>query len=190
MATVGSRIEGGFIVNRTNADGDDQGIKTTVKIVVADDLALLRHSLESLLSGWGYEVILCADGDEAWRALQLQSGPIIAVLDWIMPGIEGVDLCRRIQHELKHACIYTILLTARTGEDDVVAGLDAGADAYITKPFNSQDLKARIQAAERILTTRQNLLSRQQVLRQESERKELPNTCLQPSEPEGLSTSV
>jgi diguanylate cyclase (GGDEF)-like protein len=122
-----------------------------VRVLIAEDEAVSRLKLESLVSGWGYEVITAKDGTEAWRALQSDDAPHLAILDWIMPGIDGPEICRRVRQAEPSHYIYLIILTAMTKRQDIVLGMDAGADDYVNKPFDSQELKVRLRAGARIV---------------------------------------
>ena len=124
----------------------------TVRILIADDEFVSRRVLEATLKRAGHEVIACNDGDEAIRAyLGGDTKPSIAILDWDMPGISGIELCRRLRARSSEAYIYIIMLTARDSTEDVVEGFDAGADDFVSKPFQAEELTARIRAGERIV---------------------------------------
>lgn len=120
-----------------------------MKILIAEDDPVSRCFLEVALAKWNYEVTSTCSGDKAWEAFQRESPPI-AILDWMMPGIDGAELCRRIRSLETALPPYLIMLTAKSEKGDVVAGLEAGADDYITKPFNRQELRARIEVGLRI----------------------------------------
>jgi len=122
-----------------------------MRVLVADDEPLARRILEARLSGWGYGVESVADGEEAWRRIEAGNAPPLAVLDWAMPGLSGPELCRRIRRREGEDYLYVILLTGKARTEDMIEGLDAGADDYIVKPFSSEELRARLRAAERIL---------------------------------------
>jgi sigma-B regulation protein RsbU (phosphoserine phosphatase) len=122
-----------------------------MRILLAEDEPLSRHLVTRLLEGWGYEVTVASDGDEAMAALANEDGPRLAILDWMMPGMDGTDVCKQLRTEAGTEYTYVILLTAKKQKEDVVAGLDAGADDYITKPFNEEELHSRVRAGERIL---------------------------------------
>jgi two-component system, cell cycle response regulator len=123
-----------------------------MKILVAEDDPVSRALLKSLLTKWGYEVITSSDGDSAWQLLQEQEDLRLVILDWMMPGKDGIEICRLIRQKQKEShYIYTIILTARDDKVDALAGLEAGADDYITKPFNQQELHFRIRIGKRIL---------------------------------------
>jgi two-component system, cell cycle response regulator len=146
-----------------------------MKILIADDDLTSREMLLTLVSKWGYEVVVCQDGDEAWEKLQAADAPGLALLDWSMPGLNGVEICRRVLAQFKRGkgYQYLILLTARGGRDSIVEGLDAGADDYIRKPFDSEELRVRIRAGARIVTLHNELASAHAALREQSLRDQL-----------------
>src|SRR5213592_435131 len=109
-----------------------------------------RALLEAMLKKWGYDVVVCVDGRQALVQLQAESPPEIAILDWMMPELDGPEVCRRLRKNAEAAPLYIILLTARAEHEEIVQGLQAGADDYMTKPFNRQELYARLQAGVRI----------------------------------------
>jgi predicted signal transduction protein with EAL and GGDEF domain len=121
------------------------------KILVADDDALTRRLLEKTLQQAGYEVVVAENGRKALEFLSSAEGPRLALLDWLMPGLNGVEVCREIRRRTEFPYIYVILLTSKTSKVDVVHGLEAGADDYITKPCDAEELKARLRSGERIL---------------------------------------
>ncbi len=121
------------------------------RILVAEDNLTSRVMLEETLKGWGYSVVSVDNGDDALQVLLLDEPPAIAILDWMMPGIEGIEVCRRVRNHHDRSMLYLILLSARTAKSDVVEGLDAGADDYISKPFDDNELRARINVARRMV---------------------------------------
>jgi DNA-binding response OmpR family regulator len=131
-----------------------------VRVLIADDDAALRYGLQVQLERWGHEPIVCEDGAAASAVLESSDPPPIAILDWSMPGADGVSLCRDIRANPALHSMYVILLTAHDTRDDMVAGLHGGADEYITKPFDWGLLRARIQIGARIVTLQQNLEQR------------------------------
>ena len=130
-----------------------------MKILIAEDDPVSRCFLEVTLVKWGYDVIVACDGNQAWQALQ-SDPPSIAILDWMMPGIDGAEVCRRIRAAQSPTPVYIIMLTAKTEKKDLVEGLDSGADDYITKPFDRQELRARIGVGMRIAQLQKNLADR------------------------------
>jgi DNA-binding response OmpR family regulator len=122
-----------------------------MRILIAEDDLTSRVVLKGVLERHGHEVLETSDGLQAIEELQRPGGPSMAILDWMMPGMEGVEIVRRIRASGGDNPIYLILLTARGSKADITEGLDAGADDYITKPFDSSELRARIRAGERIL---------------------------------------
>jgi diguanylate cyclase (GGDEF)-like protein len=127
-----------------------------VKILIADDEDATRLKLETLLTNLGYDVIAARDGVEAWEMLQQEDAPRLALLDWLMPGLDGVDVCRRVR-QAGGAYIYIVMLTVRGQKQDLVAGMDAGADDYLSKPFNAEELRVRLAAGMRILKLQEEL---------------------------------
>lgn len=127
-------------------------------VLVAEDDRLFRHILQSCLKEWGHHVILVNDGIAAWNALQSEEAPQMLILDWMMPGIDGVELCRRIRQGNAKPYRYILLLSAKDSKQDVVAALEAGADDYLTKPFDADELRARIRAGGRILQLQDALI--------------------------------
>jgi DNA-binding response OmpR family regulator len=122
-----------------------------MKILVAEDQAVSRHILAANLHKWGYDVTAVEDGTRAWEALQAEDAPQLVILDWLMPGMDGIEICRQLRQRPQTRPIYLILLTARRGQEDKIHGLQAGADDYITKPFNGEELRARVQVGIRVL---------------------------------------
>ena len=135
-----------------------------MKILVADDNLVFQNVLKAMLTNWGYEVIVASDGTEACRLLQAEDGPRLAILDWRMPGMDGVEVCRRVRAEGPHNYVYLLILTAKTQSDELTAALDGGADDYVAKPFKSAELRARIRAGCRILELREQLMFARQTL--------------------------
>jgi two-component system, cell cycle response regulator len=123
-----------------------------MKILVAEDEAVSRELLISLFTKWGYDVVPVSDGTEAWRLIQEQDDLRIAILDWTMPGKDGVTLCKLIRDKLKEGgYIYIMIMTATDNNEEALACLEAGADDYIAKPFRTEDLFSRVRLGKRIL---------------------------------------
>lgn len=132
-----------------------------MKVLIAEDQRVSRHVLETTLIKWGYDVVTCSGGSEAWQALQGEDAPQLAILDWMMPGMDGVEVCRKVRGAPDPRLIYIILLTARESRADMVAGLQAGADDYVAKPFDQEELKARMQVGVRVLELQKKLVDRE-----------------------------
>ncbi len=132
-----------------------------MRILIAEDDMVSRRVLEATLAKFGYEVEVAADGAQAWAALQREDAPSIAILDWMMPELDGVEICRRVRaRPTTTTPPYLILLTAKSGKEDVVIGLDAGANDYLTKPFDRAELRARVQVGAHVLELQANLATR------------------------------
>jgi CheY-like chemotaxis protein len=134
-----------------------------MRILIAEDDRISRRLLERKLSAWGYEVVSCTNGAEAWRELHREDAPDLAILNWMMPGMDGVQVCREIRKQRRKGYVYIILLTARDRKRDIVEGIEAGADDYVTKPFNPHELKVRIRAGRRILEMQAELMQREKL---------------------------
>ena len=137
-----------------------------MRALVADDDPVARVILARALEGWAIEPIVVADGAAAWDVIASGQAPSLAVMDWEMPGLDGPELCRRIRGNPASASMYVVLLTSRDAAQDVVAGLDAGADDYLVKPFRAAELRARIHAGVRVLTLQERLAQRVAELQQ------------------------
>jgi DNA-binding response OmpR family regulator len=122
-----------------------------MRILIADDDRMTTMMLSGALTGWGFEVIVAHDGASAWERIAGDDPPALVIVDWMMPGIDGIELCRRIREADLPTPVYVILLTSRTSRTDLVAGLEAGADDYLTKPFDPDELRARIHVGQRTL---------------------------------------
>jgi CheY-like chemotaxis protein len=123
-----------------------------MRILIADDDPVARVTLTELIRSWGCDLVAASDGLEAWRLLEAPDAPSLAVLDWMMPGLDGLEICRRVrQHRDRDAPAYLILLTANRRQEDIVAGLNAGADDYVVKPFHPLELRARLNVGIRVV---------------------------------------
>jgi sigma-B regulation protein RsbU (phosphoserine phosphatase) len=131
-----------------------------MQILIAEDEPVSRRLLQKTLEQWGYEVVIYEDGTSAWNALQAPDAPNIAVLDWMMPGMDGPEICRGVRESGAQRQPYLMLLTSRTRMQDVVAGLKAGADDYLTKPVDREELEARLSVATRVVQLQQRLADR------------------------------
>ncbi len=139
-----------------------------MRILIAEDEAISRRILESQLKQWGYEVISVRNGQEAWEILSAQDSPRLAVLDWEMPQMEGVEVCRRLRDRGQEPCIYVLLLTSRAEKESLVAAMSAGADDYVTKPFDAHELEVRLRAGRRIVELQEELISAREALRHQA----------------------
>lgn len=128
-----------------------------MRILVADDDPITLRMLESAAKRWEYEVILAHDGTQAWQLLHQPPVPAMALLDWMMPGMSGLEICKKIRQGPDTEFIYTILLTANNLPEDISAGLDAGAHDYIVKPFDKEELRSRLAAGARVVKYEESL---------------------------------
>jgi phosphoserine phosphatase RsbU/P len=128
-----------------------------VNVLIAEDDRVTRRMLEAVLAEWGYESVVVSDGQAAWERLRAPDAPRFALLDWLMPGLDGPEVCRRVRALPTRQPPYLILLTVRDSRPDVVAGLQAGADDYVVKPFDHAELHARLQTGFRILRLQREL---------------------------------
>lgn len=122
-----------------------------MRILIAEDDLVSRKLLQGTLTRWGFEPVVCVDGNEALAELQRSDSPVLAILDWMMPFIDGIEVCRRLRQAPTSQPKYIILLTAKAQRDDIIRGLEAGADDYVTKPFDPKELKARLSVGIRII---------------------------------------
>ncbi len=160
-----------------------------MKILIAEDDAVSRRLLQAVLEAWGYQVVLTNDGTEAWAELSSDDPPAMAILDWVMPGLEGVEVCRRLRAR-EGRYVYTILLTGRDRKQDIVEGMTAGADDYLTKPYDSHELMVRVRAGRRLIDLHAQLLDAQEVLRQQAARDPLTGIWNRARAFESLSTEI
>lgn len=135
-----------------------------MKILIADDDAICRSMLEDLLIEWGHEVVAVADGAAAWEVLRSAQAPPLALLDWMMPGLDGVTVCQKVRALPRQSPPHLILLTSRQDKGSVITGLQSGADDYVAKPFEPDELRARIDVGIRILGLQRSLAERVQEL--------------------------
>ncbi len=144
-----------------------------VKILIADDSVVSRHLLEAALKKWGYDVESALDGVAAWNILQKEDAPSLAILDWVMPGLTGPEVCRLVRQLDKGKYTYLILLTSKSLKEDLIEGMEAGADDYLTKPFDQHELQVRLRAGMRILELQSELLSAREELIDQASRDSL-----------------
>jgi two-component system cell cycle response regulator len=144
-----------------------------MKILVADDSIVSRHLMMEILRRWNYEPVPAADGEQAWNILQGEDAPRLVILDWMMPGFSGLEVCRRVRQQAREPYTYIILLTSRSEKTDLVEGMEAGADDYVVKPFDVNELKVRLRAGRRIVELHAELLGAREALREEATRDSL-----------------
>lgn len=136
-----------------------------MKVLVAEDDYTSRVLLETMLRGWGHEVLTAEDGDSALRLIAQHDDLQLLVLDWIMPGPDGPDICRAVRAAVRQNYVYIILLTAKTEREAFLEGMESGADDYIIKPFDAEQMRARLRVAERIVQLEERLSSQNEALR-------------------------
>ena len=148
-----------------------------MNILIAEDDPVSRRILEKTLAGWGYDVTVTVDGSKAWDALQGNDAPQLAILDGIMPGMNGLEVCRQVRKLARATPPYLILLTAMSAKDDIVRGLEAGANDYLTKPFDQNELRVRVGVGVQMLDLQNGLAERV---------KELEEALLQVKQLQGM----
>ena len=149
-----------------------------MRVLIADDDPISLRLLQANLIKLGYEVLTARDGTEAWKILRGAQAPRLVILDWMMPGIDGIQICRMIRQRRGKQYTYVLLLTAKNRREDIIEGLDAGADDYVTKPFDPHELSARLRAGARMLDLQTKLVVTRESLRQQATRDpltDLPN---------------
>ena len=144
-----------------------------MKILIADDSIVSRHLLEATLRKWGYEVVVACDGLEALELMKRDNAPNLAILDWMMPGMTGLEVCDRIRQRAREPYTYILLLTSKSQKEDLIEGMDAGADDYITKPFDQHELQVRLRAGRRLVDLQAELLSAREALREQATKDSL-----------------
>lgn len=152
-----------------------------MRILIAEDDPVSRRLLQAVLVKWGYDVVVTSDGNEAWEVLQAPDAPRLAILDWMMPGMDGVQVCKAVRDKGDEQYTYVLLLTARSQKQDLIEGMHSGADDYVTKPFDTNELEVRLCAGKRVLDLQAELLSVREALRREATRDPLtglPNRLL------------
>lgn len=128
------------------------------RVLVADDDDISRKRLEAVLRKRGYAVVSARDGREAWDALLERDAPRLAILDWMMPHLDGAEICRKLRADKREPYVYVMLLTGKDAKGDLIAGLESGADDYVTKPFDAQELEVRLRAGRRIVELQRELI--------------------------------
>lgn len=138
------------------------------QILIAEDERLSRHLLKSTLEKWNYEVTAVENGAQAWEILRQEQAPDLVVLDWMMPEMDGLEVCRKVREKNSESYTYIILLTAKGHKEDVIHGLESGADDYVSKPFDANELKVRLRAGDRIISLQRQLLAAKEELREQA----------------------
>ncbi|MEK6304130.1 MAG: diguanylate cyclase [Acidobacteriota bacterium] len=136
-----------------------------MRVLIADDDPISSRILESKLIHWGYEVMVCSDGLGAWEVLRTEGAPQLAIIDWMMPGMDGLEICRSVREQTPVPYTYILLLTGRDRKEDILTGLSAGADDFLSKPFDSHELDVRLRIGRRILDLEGGLLRSREALR-------------------------
>ncbi|MCX6344586.1 MAG: EAL domain-containing protein [Armatimonadetes bacterium] len=152
-----------------------------MKILIAEDDQVSRRLLQAVLEKWEYEVVVTSNGIDAWEILQSPDAPQLAILDWMMPGMDGLQVCRQVRNKKDDRYIYLLLLTARSAKEDIIEGMHSGADDYIAKPFDKSELHVRLSAGKRVLDLQSELLTTRESLRNQATRDPLtglPNRLL------------
>ena len=135
-----------------------------MRVLIAEDDPAFGKLLEDILVKWGYQVLVTRDGIDAWLALKAEDAPRLAILDWMMPGMDGVEICRQVRKEAQVPYTYLILLTSQQRDEDLVTGMEAGADDYLTKPLKINELRVRLDAGRRMVDLQNELLAAREVL--------------------------
>jgi two-component system cell cycle response regulator len=137
-----------------------------MRILLAEDSPVYQHLIGGHLKEWGFDFELARDGAQAWKLLREPDAPMLALLDWVLPGLDGIEVCRNIRARGKaERYIYTVLLTGKSDKKDLIKAMEAGADDYLVKPFDPPELRARLLAGKRILDLHDELASAQESLR-------------------------
>ncbi len=130
------------------------------RILIAEDHYVSRHLLERNLTNWGFEVTTAEDGEAAVRVLESEAAPPLAIIDWMMPRMDGLDVCKQVRANSGRPYIYLVLLTAKSHKEEIAAGLEAGADDYVIKPFDPDELRARLKVGQRVVDLERQLAGR------------------------------
>jgi two-component system cell cycle response regulator len=136
-----------------------------LRILVAEDNIVSRRTLEKRLTKWGYEVVPATNGRDALQLLEKEDAPRLAILDWMMPELDGLEVCRHVRNRANGPYVYVILFTAKEGEKSLLEAMEAGADDYITKGASPEELRARLRAGRRIISLEERLVAVQEGLR-------------------------
>ncbi len=129
-----------------------------MKVLIADDEQISRLMLDRIVQNLGFETVIAKDGEEAWLYLQSEEAPMLLILDWIMPGLSGLDVCQMVREKKNQNPPYIIIVTSRGEKQDIVQGLKSGANDYIAKPYNTEELKARVEVGRRMIELQHTLI--------------------------------
>jgi len=146
------------------------GERAALKALIAEDNPGFRLALEKLLKKWGYDAVAAVNGKQALEVLSRDDPPRLAILDWMMPELDGVEVCRRVREQNREPYIYILLLTAKDTADELIEGMEAGADEYLRKPVNTQELRVRLRAGRRIIDLQEELVRARELLRKQASR--------------------
>ncbi len=133
-------------------------LDTAVPVIIAEDDPVSRALISAMVKKWGFRIIETRDGYEAMEAIRAQEGAALAILDWVMPGMDGLEVCRSVRASEK--IVYIIMLSVRGGTENLVEGLEGGADDYLVKPFDKNELLARLKVGLRVLNLQTSLANR------------------------------
>jgi diguanylate cyclase (GGDEF)-like protein len=140
--------------------------KSETRVLLVDDSPVCRHLVTRHLRQWNYDVTVACTGLEAWRILQEPDSPKLVLLDWLMPGMDGVELCRKLRERgSKEAYVYTILLTSQSAYPDLLNAMEVGVDDYLVKPYDERELRARLLVGQRIVRLQQQLIAAREAMR-------------------------
>src|SRR5579859_4392031 len=137
-----------------------------MRVLIADDSAMSRALLKATLERWGYEVVMAEDGDQAWDILSANDAPRLAILDWVMPGLTGPEVCHKLRETRREPYTYILLLTSKNTKEETVEGMESGADDYVVKPFDVHELLVRVRAGKRIVDLQAELMNAREELRE------------------------
>jgi two-component system, cell cycle response regulator len=152
-----------------------------MRVLVAEDEAISRRILESQLKRWGYEVTSVGNGTEALAALTKEDPPRLAILDWMMPEMDGVEVCRGARERGREPYVYILLLTGRIEKRDLILAMEAGADDYVTKPFDVHELEVRLRAGRRIVELQEALIAARETMRYQATHDDLTSLWNRPT---------
>lgn len=153
------------------------GTGDAFRVLIADDDDISRKRLQSVLKKRGYDVVAAVDGQEAWNLLDADDAPRLAILDWMMPHLDGAEICRRLRAQKREPYTYVMLLTGKDAKEDLIAGLEAGADDYLAKPFYTQELEVRLRAGRRIVELQRELIAAREAMRFQAMHDRLTGVC-------------